>query len=472
MKLFSIILLLQALVYAKEYKVAFVLRGYDNNPMFTSASEFKNEAKKSCEVLSKLSFGNFSYDIYDVGTDARSPYYMASLREIDTLEAALNNWPSPKWNWMKNNKPNWLNPTPEQRTLIQDAIDWMKEHKLTSQHWGSQTEQGRVNFRQLQANVIRFSSSASADYLKGMKLPDKLNIDDYDTINIILYSNTDYSLAGASNSLKHLGIGDSQKKAAYIGYNPSIVEADKGVGIIIHETIHSLGMGTHDEDPNGVNPDYSVMNRSTNFDTLPAFDRMHWLNWLPKSTITTKPSLITDLKGSTDPNAKYILKVGTSCYQERYDGKWIQYKTDQYGTLTFEKVDHSLRNKRKVKIANNFKKGWTLASLPFGTTLKKPVFVWNNEEAHYERASEIKENCAYWKYSENADSKSYDGEVPPVPSIDLNIGWNMIGVGTEVSTDGNNTFGWNGTKYYQPNVLKPGEGYWIFSFEKKTLIFD
>lgn len=472
MKNILIILFLHALVFADNYKVAFVLRGYDNNPMFTSTSQFENEARKSCDILSKLSFGSFTYDIYDAGTDVRAPFFMASLREIEVLEAALDNWSSPEWDWVKNLKPIWLKPTVAQRTIIQDAIDWMKANKLTTQQWSSQTEQGRKHFNELQANVIRFSSSASADYLKGMKLPDQLNIDDYDTINIILHSNTDYSLAGASSSLRNLGVTDSEKKAAYIGYNPSIVSADKGFGIIVHETIHSFGMGTHDEDPDQIYPNYSVMNDAANFDTFPAFDRVHWVGWLPRTTITTNPALVSDLKDATDRNAKYILKVGQRRYQELYNGKWIQYRTDQFGTITFEAVDNALRQKRKVKVSNKFKKGWTLLSLPFRTVLKEKVFVWNNKERYYERATEIKENHAYWKFSKKATSKSYEGDVAQSPALNLKVGWNMLGVGMEVNTDGKNIYGWDGNNYYKPNVLKPGEGYWIFSFENNTLTFD
>lgn len=464
--------LLSLLVAAEECRVAFVLRGYDNNPMFTSTAQFDSEANRACAVLSKLSFRDFSYEIFDAGVDRRSPYYMASLREIAVLEAALNNWPSPEWDWMRHNTPNWLVPDSAQRTLIQDAIDWMTLHKQTSQQWAAQTEQGKLHFRELQANVLRFSSGASSDYLKGMVLPPALNLDDYDTVNIILHSNTDYGLAGASSNLKQFGIGNSGKSAAYIGYNPSIVAADKGFGIIIHETIHSFGMGTHDMDPDRVSPGYSVMNHSTNFDTLPAFDRMHWLGWLPKTTITRNPSEVQDLKGAVDPDAKYLLKVGRRTYQELYDGKWIQYRTDSYGTVTFEQVDDSLRKPRKVTVVNDFYQGWNLVSLPFKQVLNGKVFVWNSVNGVYRLTDEIEANQAYWKFSDSDYSVSYEGLIPVGLSLDIKTGWNMSGIGVDTDVDDRNIFGWNSGHYYTPSVLKAGRGYWFFSPRPTTLIFD
>ena len=101
----------------------------------------------------------------------------------------------------------------------------------------------------------------------------------------------------------------------------------------MHEAIHAYGMGTHDEDPNIVLPDYSVMRQGGRVDTLQAYDRMYRLSWLPDTTTTLNPNLVSDLSGATSAEHKYLLDIGTGsdglqCYQELFEGNWIQYRVE------------------------------------------------------------------------------------------------------------------------------------------------
>ena len=65
--------------------------------------------------------------------------------------------------------------------------------------------------------------------------------------------------------------------------------------------------------------------------TFPRVDRMHWLGWLPETTITDDPSEVADLYRAIDPNAKYLLHWHVTRYQELYRGEWIQYRIDLQG---------------------------------------------------------------------------------------------------------------------------------------------
>jgi hypothetical protein len=108
-------------------------------------------------------------------------------------------------------------------------------------------------------------------------------------------------------------------------------------------------MGTHDEDPDTFHPDYSVMRQSGRIDTLPAANRLHWLNWLTAETVTRDPSEISDLSGAISSDAKYLLDIGIGAdglqrYQELFEGEWIQYRWDNdsgAGTIYYEKTDVS-----------------------------------------------------------------------------------------------------------------------------------
>ena len=45
-------------------------------------------------------------------------------------------------------------------------------------------------------------------------------------------------------------------------------------------------------------------------DQYPIWNRVFIHGWLPESTITDDPTLVADTYGATDPNAKYLLRLG------------------------------------------------------------------------------------------------------------------------------------------------------------------
>ena len=113
------------------------------------------------------------------------------------------------------------------------------------------------------------------------------------------------------------------------------------------------------DDENGDDFPYAVMGPvGGKVDQYPIWNRVFIHGWLPESTITDDPTLVADTYGATDPNAKYLLRLGPQndfdctsyklvtfggiaqwvhpndntdimkCYryQELYNGNWVQYK--------------------------------------------------------------------------------------------------------------------------------------------------
>ena len=157
---------------------------------------------------------------------------------------------------------------------------------------------------------------------------------------------------------KQAATGDENFTCFYTDYsnaNPDWmtmeVLAATNAYVTIHEAIHALGHTGHD------NGDllYGVMNQGK-VDQYPIWNRVFIHGWLPESTITDDPTLIADTYVATDPNAKYLLRLGPQndfdcisyvpvkidgfdgvgtdytdirkChrYQELYNGSWVQYK--------------------------------------------------------------------------------------------------------------------------------------------------
>ena len=79
-------------------------------------------------------------------------------------------------------------------------------------------------------------------------------------------------------------------------------------------------------------------------DTLPAYNRLYWLNWLTEATITLDPAQIKDLSGALSADSQYLLDIGTGSdglqrYQELFEGEWIQYRIESPNTVYFEETN-------------------------------------------------------------------------------------------------------------------------------------
>ncbi|MDB2645195.1 hypothetical protein N9Y37_12165, partial [Luminiphilus sp.] len=326
--------------------VGIILRGYEGTTLFPTNDTFETRAQIIIENLNLLSFGEVStYAIYNAGIDPDGARTAQKLKNIETCQAALAGWPEPEWSSMANNFPQLTDPTDSQRALVQELIDWMITNNLPASEWAS-TETGSAtnpdspwgnsNYLWLQSNVLRFSGSGSFSMLSDLRLPANYDPQDHD-ITLIVFSHTgDFNVAGAQLSLEGFGILGADGSAvsgpaAYADY--SAVSPDVANMVSVHEAVHAYGMGTHDKDPDTVHPDYSVMRQQGRIDTLPAYNRLYWLGWLPSSTITQDRSQISDLSGAINANARYLLDIGTGedglqRYQELFEGEWIQYRVD------------------------------------------------------------------------------------------------------------------------------------------------
>lgn len=341
-----------------KYDIAFVLRGYDGSCYYCDSTDFDAKAKEVVRYLNKLSFGKIAtYRIFYNGIDSRSVTNLQSAQDIKTLQAALNGWPGSEWDWLRNRTDFWLVVPDNYRQIVANAIEWMKTTKLDLSSWGKQTTEGVAHYNAVQNNIGRMGPSASADYLKGLKMPRDYNPADFKYTEVILSSMSKATIvgAGAQNTLMSFGIVDADSvpynsfydRATYVFYSPrDLQRTSSNVYTSIHEGVHACGMGTHDVDDQERN--LSVMSSFGAIETysmLPAWNRYFWTKWLPISTITNDSLAVADLKDkgtASHANLKYIheLVKGDSLgrggtYREKYDGKWYTYTVDNWGTLRF-----------------------------------------------------------------------------------------------------------------------------------------
>lgn len=349
--------------------IAFVLRGFDSTCYFCDSLSYAPYAKAIVKALNELSFGKVkTFDIYNGGIDPRGPIELQSVRDIEVLQASLDGWPSPKWDWLKNRSDYWKVVPAEYRPIIENAIVWMKSKKQDLPRWRDSTAEGKQHYPSIQSNVQRMGSSAAADYLLNYKMPATYDPLKYSITLFILNSAGKNVIAGggAQSNLFYFGVLDATGKPypssingnflplAYIGVTPFI---NSNISTPVHESIHAFGMGTHDQDPNELVSEYSIMKSSdpTSIATLPAWNRYYWTKWISKNTITTDSNLVADLKNKiapSDTNHKYILQLTAGdaqgrggTYREKYDGKWYEYKVDAGGTLSFTS---SIKNIQRV----------------------------------------------------------------------------------------------------------------------------
>ena len=343
--------------------------------------------------MSKLSFGEISsYKIFDGGIDPNSPDYYQSLEDIKAIDAALSGWTGSPWASYKERDAAsgeiLINPTDDEISVLQSLRRWLVENKKGAMQGWKETQLGAVHYGLwVHDKVLRYGGTASMAFINGLRLPEGLNESNFKTIGIIFSSTDTYNTSAAQGSCNNLEIKKSdgqalpggdvngpqiyptsrEKQAAtgddlftcfYSDYSDAYPETNTAESlaatnayVTIHEAIHALGHSGHDS---GDIP-YSVMNQGK-VDQYPIWDRVFIHGWLPESTITDDPTLIADTYGATDPNAKYLLRLGPQndfdcisyvpvridgldgvgtdyndirkChrYQELYNGNWVQYK--------------------------------------------------------------------------------------------------------------------------------------------------
>jgi hypothetical protein len=373
--------------------IAFVLRGYNGTAEYNFPASFRADAKRALKGFSELSFGAISsYRIFDGGIDPNGPDYYQSLEDIKTIDAALSGWTG---SWAIDANGNrisgmLINPTDEEISVLQSLRQWLVDSKKGAREGWQETELGAVHYNAwVSGKVLFYGGTAASSYLNGLRLPTGLKESNFKTIGVILSSTDKYNARAVMSSCKELGITQSdgqpfpgnayagpqiyptskEKQAAtgdevftcfYVDYSngPDIIApeflAALNAWTTVHEAIHALGHHGHDLDENRDYFPYGVMTLGGKVDQYPIWNRVFLLGWLPESTITDDPTLVADTYGATDPNAKYLLRLGPQndfdcisyklvtlggitgndntdirkCYryQELYNGNWVQYK--------------------------------------------------------------------------------------------------------------------------------------------------
>jgi len=348
-----------------EADIAFVLVGYGGETLFPTTESFEENASQVVEVLSGLSFGNISsYKIFDGGIDPRTVGPILAAAQITVIDEALSGWQSADFNHYLDSHDGQilLDPTSEQIEVLLQARAWLVDNQISLRNnfdgWFDNTDVGRENYSWIESGVLRFASACDVAYLDGLRLPASLDVSKFRTVTFIFSSQNQASvtkLAGAMTSCSAFNILNSEGEPITGDHTCSYSDYHR-VGnegayfspnyVTVHELIHGLGTGGHDEsdDPSiGIRFNYSVMANGF-IDQFPIFNRIYQgLNWLSPDTITENPAELQDHKGATDPNGKYLLKLSaendfdcidkwgnpTKCsrYQENYGGTLIQYKT-------------------------------------------------------------------------------------------------------------------------------------------------
>ena len=344
----------------KVAHVGIILRGYAGTTLFPTAESFEPYAQDIIRHLELLSFGEVTtYAIYDAGIDSSGWEQYQANADIEVLEAALAGWPEPKWNWVRSYA---LDYTESDRELIQALLDWITANNQPAENWESSDLgsapypsdlYGNNNYFWLRGEVLRFGGLAAEGFLANMRLPSGYDPATHDITLIAFSHDGDYNAAGVQLTLEGFGVLAADGSvvtgpAAYADFSAldpkDPFEYGIGINTAVHECIHAYGMGTHDEDPDEVQPGYSVMRSGGRTDTLPAYNRLYWLDWLTEATITLDPAQIKDLSGAESADNQYLLDIGKGNdglqrYQELFEGEWIQYRIESPNTVYFEETN-------------------------------------------------------------------------------------------------------------------------------------
>jgi len=135
-------------------------------------------------------------------------------------------------------------------------------------------------------------------------------------------------------------------------------------------------------------------------------------------------------------------------------------------------------------VSASYISGWNMVSVPtvessfsatdlFPTSLEGTLYSFSGS---YQLVETMTNGQGYWLNLESADDISFNGSLLTSQSLDLALGWNMIGsISSDASLqDPNNVtldgtlYAFNGT-YNLTSTLEPGYGYWIATTESGTV---
>ena len=341
--------------------IALVLVGYGGDTYYPTTESFSGVAEKSIDYLSKLSFGEVStYELFDGGIVEESGVYFSSLQDIRSINSFLA---SPE------------SFSAEEISVLESLKQWLITSEKGAKYGWGETELGALHLdawvwdRVLAYGYHPFGISSGPFFERYRTLPATLEPNDFRSIGFILSTpgtvtwwgglmspcssrwsdgNFFYVLDKDGNELEDPRINCFYADASDSGFISELSDDEKfesSTSTIVHEFIHTLGHYGHDTDiTGGFDFNYGVMSYGA-ADQYPAWNRIFMHDWLPETAITEDPTEIVDLKNATDPNLKYLLKLGPESdyecfeesqfgrkkrlchtYQELYDGSWIQYK--------------------------------------------------------------------------------------------------------------------------------------------------
>jgi agmatine deiminase len=143
-----------------------------------------------------------------------------------------------------------------------------------------------------------------------------------------------------------------------------------------------------------------------------------------------------------------------------------------------------------TEVTVNNLEGWNLVGMPLFLSDMNytssyinatPNTLYSYSEAGYQLQSEFQNGLGYWLHFGSMGENNITGEVVDYLNIQLFEGWNLIsGMTLPVLENSiidpdniivpNTIYGFYGSQgYQQSNVLEPGEGYWIRTFEAGTI---
>jgi hypothetical protein len=379
---------------------------------------------------------------------------------------------------------------------LQSLRQWLIENKKGAREGWQETELGTTHYSAwLSSKVLRYGGTASASFLKDLRLPAGLDESNFKTIGVTFSSTDKYNTSGAQHICNYLGIIkfdgqalDDSYKCFYSDYsdpnpNTSTDEslAASNAGTTIHEAIHALGHSGHDADDSGDYFPYSIMSQGK-ADQYPVWNRVFIHGWLPESTITDDSALIADTYGATDPNANYLLRLGPQSdfdcisyvplaidgitgtdyadirkchrYQELYNGNWIQYKapyTESGSTwnpvgVTFEPLNDPTDTKAPEIILVN------------GNAAE----IVRNELEHFVKVSfdeqiNLGKGYVVIHRADGTQLGSYQtNRLPETSSEDLTISANYLIIRTYINYDGQDISGFIDNDQYYSLVFSDG----------------
>lgn len=344
--------------------VAFILRGVGNDALLTTEM-FEPVARRITAHLEAISFGAAgTYEVFDGGIDSRSVENSQAAEELRVLNAALGGWVDPDYAFAKTYGGE-MDPTefdltiPEDRETMEqlnDLHEWLSRSNPLpadqwAQDWDNRHPQGpEAKYWAIQGGILRFGGGATKD-LQAFALPASFDPEMFEEIVVVFNSRDDAvanKFSGGSTKANTRGMTTSsggmlpaEMSAVTMGFGPNSLPSNSDrqhafVVVTLHELAHAFGATNHDEDPNHLNPPYSVLTYSNGVkssidpNTLLGKHRLDTgTNWFSTQNITTNKALVQDLYGAMDPDALYMYREGETRFMEIYNGQQIYYTTDK-----------------------------------------------------------------------------------------------------------------------------------------------